>query len=103
MFVHGGVLLTDRGAGVTGNATGVSLKIKQGQIGLRLSHQCLTCCATNIGTIKIGADAFGQVMIRFLCQASVGTSCAGCGTDDTCTDAMSQLIELQLSGVWMGV
>jgi hypothetical protein len=83
MFVHGSVLLTDGGAGVTGDTTSISLMIEQGQIGLGLSHQCLPCGATNIGTIEIGADAFGQVMLHFLCQASVGTSCAGCGADDT--------------------
>jgi len=103
MFVHGGVLLTNSGAGVAGDATGVSLMIKQGEIGLGLANQCLTCGTTYIGTIEIGADAFGQVMLHFLCQASVGTSCAGCGADNTGTDAVSQLIELQLSRVWMGV
>jgi len=83
MFVHGSVLLTARGAGVTGDATRISLMIEEGQIGLGLAYQRLTCGAANIGTIQIGAYAFAQVMLHFLCQASVGTGCAGCGADDT--------------------
>ena len=90
--MHLRVLFTFLSAFLTDDSTYFQLHLHDLWIGAGLAGNHAGCCAADIGTIKIHADAVDQHLHLFLSETGISTDITRVGALDTGSDTIDQTL-----------